>query len=355
MNRYKLFEKIYSAFAIAVCALLIFAALLVSAAAKLGIVELPTRSPAIPGNAETESFESESLPLDLISDPSDAFALEFYDMLFYTEEGEIPPAGEYTIVERNLAAKSIYEYYNETPYNPDIDALLRGYSPADEPVAVYKPLSVNPDPLVLIIHTHGTEGYARPGAISYSSHNLPRTDDKSQSVVAVGRAMRDEFLKHGIPAIHCETMHDLESYNDSYKNSLTTVLAYLKKYPSIKYIFDVHRDALISGNNLIKCVYEQNGAPTAQVMFVVGTDAGGADHPSWQENLAFALLAQSLAAKRFPGMMRPISIRRASFNAQYGYRNLLIEVGSCANTLAEAKAAGVQIASVLAELILSGY
>jgi stage II sporulation protein P len=359
VGRYKMLEKLYSACAIISCAVLLAASLFVSAAARLGFVALPVDG-GISGSGETElqnieTPEKSDWLTEIIDAPGEAYALEYYDLQFYTEEGEIPPEGEYKIVARDLAAKSIYEYYNETPYNPDIDVLLAEYNFDSKPAAVYKPLSVTPEPLVLIIHTHGTEGYAQLGATSYSSDNLPRSTNTSQNIVAVGRAMRDELLKHGIPAIHCETMHDLVSYADSYKNSLATVKAYLKKYPSIKYIFDVHRDALISTGTITKCVYEQNGTSVAQVMFVVGTDAGGADYPHWQDNLAFALAAQSLAAERFPGMMRPVSLRRASFNAQYGYRNLLIEVGTCANTLAEAKAAGVQIASVLSELIARGY
>lgn len=356
MNRYKFFERLYSACAVFLCITLLGAALLTSAAGRLGILAVPDEATG-PGEDKPPAIEDpvrQDLLTDVIDDPGGAYALEFYDSQFYTEEGKIPPEGEYTIVARNLAAKSLYEYYNETPYNPDIDALLVEYELEAKPAAAYKTLSVTPEPLVLIIHTHGTEGYAQPGATSYSSDNLPRSSDKEKNIIAVGRAMRDEFLNQGIPAIHCETMHDLESYNDSYKNSLATVLAYLKKYPSIKYVFDVHRDALIGTGTITKCVYDQNGVPTAQVMFVVGSDAGGADYPHWQDNLAFALAAQSLAFERYPGMMRPINIRRASFNAQYGYRNLLIEVGSCANTLAEAKAAGVQIASVLSELIARG-
>ncbi len=360
MKRYKVLEKFFSVCAILCCAALLITATLASAAARFGLGSGALSDGA--GHAETDGAwpdagETRSADpfIELIYDPDGAYALEFYDMEFYSGEAEIPVQGEYTIVSKNLAASSVYDMFNETRYKPDIDALLAKYGKESIPAAVYTSLSITPEPLVLIVHTHGTESFAPPGATSYSLDDLPRSEDTSQNIIAVGKAMRDEFLANGIPALHCEIMHDKDSYKDSYKKSLATVLAYLEKYPSIKYVFDVHRDALIGNGTITKCVYEQNGVPIAQVMFVVGTDEGGAEYPHWQNNLAFALAAQSLAAKRYPGMMRPINLRKASFNAQYSYRNLLIEVGACANTLAEAKTAGTQIASVLSELIALGY
>lgn len=361
MNRYKVLERFYSICAVVFCAMLLIFATLASAAARMGLGTGALSAGAEPAEtdeaAEQDAGDTQSADpfIELLYDPDGAYALEFYDLEFFAGDGEIPVQGEYTIVSKNLAAATLYDIFNETRYKPDIDALLAKYQKDSIPAAVYTPLSVTPEPVVLIIHTHGTESYASPGATSYSLDNLPRSEDATQNIIAVGKAMRDEFLANGIPALHCEIMHDKDSYRDSYKKSLQTVLAYLEKYPSIKYVFDVHRDALIGSGTITKCVYEQNGVSTAQVMFVVGTDEGGADYPHWQNNLAFALAAQSLAAKRYPGMMRPINLRKASFNAQYSYRSLLIEVGSCANTLAEAKTAGTQIASVLSELIALGY
>ena len=330
MGRYKMLEKLYSACAIISCAVLLAASLFVSAAARLGFVALPVDG-GISGSGETElqnieTPEKSDWLTEIIDAPGEAYALEYYDLQFYTEEGEIPPEGEYKIVARDLAAKSIYEYYNETPYNPDIDVLLAEYNFDSKPAAVYKPLSVTPDPLVLIIHTHGTEGRTTRRDLS---HPITRSTNTSQNIGCRPRHAR-RVIKAWNPRNPLRNHADLVSYADSYKNTLATVKAYLKKYPSRKYIFDVHRDALISTGTITKCVYEQNGTSVAQVMFVVGTDAGGADYPHWQDNLAFALAAQSLAAERFPGMMRPVSLRRASFNA-VRLSKPLIEVG-CANT-----------------------
>ena len=91
--------------------------------------------------------------------------------------------------------------------------------------------------------------------------------------------MTEILNSRGIPTLHCEVLHDAEDYNASYDNSLATVKKYLKEYPSIKYVFDLHRDAMIrESGEALKAVSTINGKPTAQVMTLVGTDAGGADH-----------------------------------------------------------------------------
>ena len=360
MRRYKLLRFLYGIAAVFICAALLISALIATAASMLwqagGSVDGEASETVADAGKPPDAVVPENTSLDLICDPGGAFALEFYDSLYFnefTENGETSADGGYTIITRDLSAASIYDFYNETKYVPDADALLTGFELSGG--AVYTSLSVNPEPLVLIIHTHGTEGFAASGATYYSADSLPRSTDITENIVAVGRAMRDTFITNGIPALHCEIMHDRDSYNDSYRNSLATVLAYLDKYPSIKYVFDVHRDAILGDGTMTKCVCDIGGVSSAQVMFVVGTDAGGANYPDWQKNLTFALEAQSLAAERYPGLMRPINLRRASFNAQYAQHGLLIEVGSCANTLEEAKAAGAAVAEVLSELINRGY
>lgn len=53
-------------------------------------------------------------------------------------------------------------------------------------------------------------------------------------------------------------------------------------------------------------------------------------------------------------MVRPISLRGAAYNEQYTDGSILVEVGACGNTLAEAENAAVLLADTLAGIILSG-
>ena len=49
--------------------------------------------------------------------------------------------------------------------------------------------------------------------------------------------------KYGIKCLHSEEIHDQYPFRDSYKRSQVTLMKYLKEYPSLKVVLDVHRDA----------------------------------------------------------------------------------------------------------------
>lgn len=235
----------------------------------------------------------------------------------------------------------------ETDYSPDLEVLLAAKYPAS-----LAGVSVGEDPLVLVIHTHATECFCEEGADGYDDGTSFRSKDTEKNMVAVGTEFCRELEAHGIKTIHCTELFDDPDYNASYANSLSAVRGYLKKYPSVKYIFDLHRDAIIRENGeMIKPLCEVDGVNAAQIMLVVGTDARGADHPNWQENLNVALKLHNTMCDRCPTLMRSIDLRGASFNQQYGAGFLLAEIGSCGNTLDEAKNAARLLGGGVAEII----
>ncbi len=214
-------------------------------------------------------------------------------------------------------------------------------------------VSTYKQPLVLILHTHATECYTDDGNTSYSKDTSFRSEDITKNVVSVGKVMADILNEQGIPTVHCQTLHDARDYNASYNNSLVSVKEYLKKYPSIKYVFDVHRDAIIrESGEALKPICTINGSSTAQTMTLVGTDAGGAEHPDWQiNNMNLAVKLQNKLTTDYNGMARPINLRKLSFHQQYAPGSLLFEIGSCANTLEEAKNAAANLATAIAQII----
>ena len=84
-------------------------------------------------------------------------------------------------------------------------------------------------------------------------------------------------------------------------------------------------------------------------MMVVGTDAGGLDHPLWRENMALAVKLHTQLQKSHPGICRPISLRSSRFNQDLSAGAMLIEVGSAGNTRQEA----LMAAEILSEGILA--
>ena len=63
---------------------------------------------------------------------------------------------------------------------------------------------------------------------------------------------------------------------------------------------------------------------------------------------------QLLLLEQYKNIARPINLRSASFNEQYTSGSLLLEIGSCGNTLKEAKLAGRCVARSIAQIILAG-
>ena len=104
------------------------------------------------------------------------------------------------------------------------------------------------EPVVLIIHTHGTESYLPDGVNYYTENDTFRSTDINENVVSVGKVISDELNKAGIVTIHDTTMYDEASYNAAYTNSRNAVKKWLAEYPSIKCVIDVHRDAIVTAD-----------------------------------------------------------------------------------------------------------
>ncbi len=187
-------------------------------------------------------------------------------------------------------------------------------------------------PTVLIIHSHATESYK--GTSGYRSKN------EKKNVVAIGAALEKVLEKGGIQVVHDKTLHDSPSYNNAYNNARQSIEKYLKKYPSIRLVLDIHRDSVEdeSGKQM-QFTQKVDGTATARLMLVVGTDAGGLVHPNWPENMSLAVKLHAQLEKNTPGICRAISFRSQRFNQDLSPGALIVEVGSAGNTQKEALAA----------------
>lgn len=191
-------------------------------------------------------------------------------------------------------------------------------------------------PQILIMHTHGSEAYTMDGEDIYEESDSSRTTDENYNVVRIGEEMKHIFEEKGLTVIHDCTLYDYPQYSGAYGRSCEGAEAWLKQYPSIQIVLDIHRDALIGEDGTVyKAVTEINGTKTAQVLMIVGTDES-AKHPYWTDNLALAIRIQQELDARWPTLARPITLRSSRFNQQLTHGSLLIEVGSHGNTLQEA-------------------
>ena len=256
------------------------------------------------------------------------------------------PSGKYAILPTDLSAKSATDLKNDTSYTVDMDEVAAA-------AKLLEPEAITGDPLVLIVHTHGTEAFSKEGATCYGEDESgPRSTDTSQNVVAVGRVLCEALNKAGIPTLQCEAMHDRDSYIAAYERSAESVAAYLEKYPSIRYVFDVHRDSLIRNDRVkLRPVTLEDGEPCAQLMMLVGSDEKGAGSYDWQSNLTLAEAIQQHLTDDTLGVARQLCLRGASYNQQLAAHGLLLEIGSCGNSLTEAENAARVFADAFAKVL----
>lgn len=203
--------------------------------------------------------------------------------------------------------------------------------------------TLNDNTNILIFHTHTSEAYEEAGETS----NFRTTDD-NYNVVTVGNTLEENLKLKKFKTFHCIEKHDTPSYNGAYGASLQTVENILKER---KYdiIIDLHRDAL-SANLHFRPTVQINGESAAKLMFVVGTNASGLEHPNWMENLKLALLIQNTAEEMYPGLFRDLNLSKSRYNQHVSNGALILEVGSTGNTLSDAKTAMKYLSNVLAAL-----
>lgn len=243
----------------------------------------------------------------------------------------------------NTSYNNIY-LNNQSGVKINIKKLIEGYK-SNVDVKSQKPQ-------VLIIHTHATENYQTHSENYYTESDLNRTKNEKQSVIGVGNKITEILKKNGIAVIHDKTLHDNPSYSGSYTRSAATVEKYLKKYPSIKVVLDVHRDAIGSGKNIVKPVTEIKGKKAAQVMICVGSETGVVDYfPKWKENLTFGLKLQQTMEVMYPGLSRALYLSyEHCYNQNLSTGSIIIEFGTNGNTFEEAEYSATLVANSLVTL-----
>lgn len=237
------------------------------------------------------------------------------------------------------AKKASLRYGDNCTYRPNVESLL------------LQKLDWNLSseaPTVLILHSHASESYTKTDAQDYRESSSYRTLDTAYNMVALGDALAARLKEAGIGVVHDRQIHDYPSYNSAYRNSRDAASAYLRQYPSICIVLDLHRDAvLLSDGSQYAPTVEINGKRVALLMLVVGTDGAGDAHPDWRENLALALKLQVLLERAAEGITRPTILRASRYNQDLSTGALLIEIGAAGNTLDEAMGAVEPLAQAL--------
>ena len=181
----------------------------------------------------------------------------------------------------------------------------------------------------------------------YKASGNYRTTDLDKSVVRVGKELSKYLSNKGFNVTHNTTYHDYPAYSGSYSRSLETVQNLLIGEDT-QIVIDLHRDAVGSSEYAPKV--KLNDQYAAQLMFVIGTDGGGLEHPKWKQNLKMAIKIQEKANEMYPGLFRPIILRNSRYNQHVATGACIIEVGATGNTLDQCILSMQCLANILEEV-----
>lgn len=187
---------------------------------------------------------------------------------------------------------------------------------------------VSSSPQVYIYNTHQTESYSMK---TLEPYNI------TPSVMMASYLMKEHFQKAGIETIVEETnisdymKEQGYQYAESYVASRTFVESILKKYPDLKLIIDLHRDAIPHDSSTIT-IGEKN---YAKVLFVVGMN-----NPNYQANLSLVQSISDLINQSYPKLSRGIMSKSGSnvnglYNQDLNGNMILLELGANENTIDE--------------------
>ncbi|MEG0754824.1 MAG: stage II sporulation protein P [Oscillospiraceae bacterium] len=219
----------------------------------------------------------------------------------------------------------------ETSPTPDV-----AVTPAPTPTPILPVLTgTGAGPQILIVHTHTTEAYSPTAETPYAESDSYRTTDPHFNVVAVGDALAEAYGVAGFTVLHDREIYDYPKYSGAYTRSSAAVTAYLKEYPSIKVVFDVHRDAIYNTDGSVACTADGGPEGSARVLVVVGSNQKGL-HPNFAQNRAFAETLQVGLDRDAPKLCRGVDLRASHYYQQLSPGSLLLEVGSHGDTLASA-------------------
>lgn len=212
---------------------------------------------------------------------------------------------------------------------------------AESPEQSKEPVVTGEDPVVLILHTHATESYLPASGGNFHSK------EEASTVRDVGNTLAATLEKQGIPVVHDTTLHDYPSYNNSYSRSYQTAQQLLQKYPTVKCVIDLHRDAISSDSPA--ATVSINGKTCAKYSYVIGTAAS-----TYQSNLAFVKSLNQVASANYSGFTGKVLERGYKYNQDLSSKYLLLEIGYNQNQIEDCRNTAEVFGNILAETLKKG-
>ncbi len=195
------------------------------------------------------------------------------------------------------------------------------------------------DPQVLIVHTHATESYLPASDGNFHSKG------EANTVRDVGNKLAATLEARGIAVVHDKTLHDDPSYNNSYSRSYETIQSLLAKYPSVKCVIDLHRDAVSS--TAPAATVSIGGKTCAKYSYVVSNAVS-----TYSQNKSFVSSLNTIAAEKYSGFTGTVLERGYRYNQDLSSKYLLLEIGFNRNQIEDCRNTAEVFGNILADCLL---
>lgn len=169
------------------------------------------------------------------------------------------------------------------------------------------------------------------------------------TVLSLSYMIDDELKKKRIPGLveERDVLKEVREANEDYPYTYDVTRRYMeevtKKYPTIKYLFDIHRDGL--SKELSTATIE--GKSYAKIMFL-----SGENHENYEKNLKNIKIMEKYILENYPAVLRnTYHQKKYNYNQTFSEFTFLIEVGGQYNTIEEIYNTSIIIAEAIEYLI----
>jgi len=177
------------------------------------------------------------------------------------------------------------------------------------------------DPIIYIYNTHQSENYD-PGTLSI--YNI--TPTVYMASIMLQKALEKKDIYSVVEEADIKSILNINNltYSDSYQASRLLLNEAIKKYPSVKYFIDIHRDSVTDR-------YVEDDKSYAKLMFVIGMN-----HENYLQNEKLMIRLYDYIKENKSGIIKNNYYGKNSiYNQNFNVNTILIEVGGVKNTIDE--------------------
>lgn len=202
----------------------------------------------------------------------------------------------------------------------------------------------NKDPIIYIYNSHQTEEYAPSSFLEYSVNPTVMMNDYILEEVFNSNLLHTLVEERRIKDVLNERGW---KYNASYKASRVLMEDAKKKYPSLKYFIDVHRDSLVKDKTTVQI----NEKSYAKMIFLIGLE-----NANYKENLDFTMRINDKLNQKYPGLSKGIYKKGGAgvngvYNQDFSPYTILAEFGGPENTTTEVLNSTLAFAECFMEVV----